>query len=99
MRSIILGASLVALLCAVGCNLAPHQRDKVGGGGVSVNATMPTTENLVEYLNRNAAGLHSDQAITCGNVNIIAEAEQGRVGVDCKMICQAPRNFMMSGVV
>ncbi len=99
MRSILFGASLVALLAAVGCNLAPHQRNSVGGGGTAVNTSMPTAENLVEYLNKNAAGLHSDQALTCGDVNIIVEAEQGRVGIDCKMICQAPRNFLMSGVV
>jgi hypothetical protein len=98
MRSTILGTSLIAFVFAVGCSLAPHQRDSVGGR-TAVNAPAPTVENLVEYLNRNAAGIKPNEALTCGNVNIIVDADAGHVGVDCKMICQAPRNFMMSGVV
>jgi hypothetical protein len=98
MRSIFFGASLIVLL-AVGCNhLIPNRS---GGNGIDPppQAAKPTVENLVEYLNRNAAGIHADQAINCNNVNIIVEADAGRVGIDCKLICQAPRNFMMSGIV
>jgi hypothetical protein len=99
MRSILVGASLVALVFAVGCNLAPHQRNSVGGGGV-VNTATPTVENLVEYLNRNATSIKQDQALVSGNVHIdVDAADAGRFGMDSKMLCQAPRNFLMSGVV
>lgn len=104
MRSIILGASLAVLLFALGCNhLIPHNRP--GEGIEAQNATkqppaLPTADNLVEYLNRNAACLKPDQALTTGFVNIIVDAEnKGRIGIDCKMICQAPRNLMLSGVL
>lgn len=100
MRSIIAATSLFALLLAVGCNLAPHHRDSVGGGGLAKDndTSKLTVESLVEYLNRNAACVKPDQAVTCRNVMINVDAEAGRVGIDCKMICQAPRNFRMSGV-
>lgn len=99
MRSIILGASLVALLFAVGCNLAPHQRNSVGGGGTAVTTATPTVENLVEYLNNNAKHIEPGQALNCTNVTIDVNAEAGRVGITAMMQCQAPRNFLMSGVV
>lgn len=97
MRSIIAATSLVALLVAAGCNLAPHHRDGTGGGP-ALNTATPTVDNLIEYLNKNAACVKPDQAVTCRNVMINVDADGTRVGVDCKMICQAPRNFRMSGV-
>lgn len=98
MRSILFGASVIALVFALGCNLAPHQRDKVGVAD-GRNLQLPTVDNLVKYLNQNAASLKPDQAINSTNVNILVVADKGRVGIDCKMICQAPRNLLMSGVV
>ncbi|HZV07994.1 MAG TPA: hypothetical protein VE999_23120 [Gemmataceae bacterium] len=96
MRSIIVGASLVALLFAVGCNLAPHQRNSVGGGGVPT--ATPTVENLVKYLNANAERLQPGQALNCTNVTIDVSAEAGQGGVSARMQCQPPRNFLMSGL-
>lgn len=100
MRSIIAAASLVALvLVAVGCNhLVPHQRESVSGG-TAANAPPPTVDNLIEYLNKNSDSVKPDQAVTCRNVMINVDAERGRVGIDCKMICQAPRHFRLSGVL
>ena len=98
MRSIIAGGSLVVLMFAVGCNIAPHRRD-LPGGGVAVNTTAPTAENLVEYLNTNAKRIDSRQAITCGNLTIDVNADGQKVGVSGKMLCQTPRNFLLSGVV
>lgn len=96
MRSII-AVALVALLLAIGCNhLVPNQRQSVGAGAAA-NAPTPTVENLVDYLNRNAACVKPDQAVTCKNVMINIEAEY-RIGIDCKMICQAPRHFRLTGV-
>ncbi len=98
MRSIIAVASLVALVLAVGCNhIMPHQREN--SGGTALNAAAPTVDQLIEYLNKNAAAVKPDQAVTCRNVMIDVVAEGGQGGIDCKMICQAPRNFRMSGVV
>ena len=98
MRSIIAGVSLIALLLAVGCNhLMPNQRDSVASGP-AVNSATPTVDNLIEYLNNNAAAVKPDQAITCRNVMIDVHAEGGQGGIDCKMICQAPRHFRLSGV-
>jgi hypothetical protein len=95
MRSIILGTSLVALSCAVGCNLAPHQRNSVGGP--AVNTATPTVENVVKYLNANAERLQAGQALSCTNVTIDVSAEAGQGGISARMLCQAPRNFLMSG--
>lgn len=97
MRSIIAGGSLVVLMFALGCNNAPHIRDL--RGGAAVNTTAPTVENLVGYLNENAKLLQPAEAITCGNVPIDVNADGQKVGVIGKMLCQAPRNFLMSGVV
>jgi hypothetical protein len=96
MRSIIVGASLVALMFAVGCNLAPHQRNSVGGGGV--NTATPTAVNLVDYLNDNAKRIEQSQALICTNVTIDASAEGRQFGITARMQCQAPRNFLMTGL-
>lgn len=99
MRSNIAVAGLGVLLLAVGCNLAPHHRDSVGNGGVAANTPAPTVDNLIEYLNGNAARVKPDQAVTCRNVMINVNADGTNFGVDARMICQAPHNFRMSGVL
>ncbi len=98
MRSIIAAAGLVVLLLVIGCNIAPHRRDG-GGDGIAVNTTTPTATNLVEYLNNNAKGIEPGQAISCTNVTIDVNADGQKIGVGGKMICQTPRNFLLSGVV
>jgi hypothetical protein len=100
MRSIIAGASLVVLLVAVGCNHAPQLRDRPpNGGGVVSNTATPTVENLISYLNYNAKLLEPTQAIRCKDVMIDVNAAGQKVGVNGKMLCQTPRNFLLSGVV
>jgi hypothetical protein len=99
MRSIIAGASLVVLLVTVGCNVAPHRRDLPPSGGGGAPTATPTVENLVGYLNNNAKLLEPTQAISCGNVTIDVTADGQKVGVSGKMLCQTPRNFLLSGVV
>jgi hypothetical protein len=101
MRSIIAGASLVVLLFAVGCNLAPWRRDPPNnpGGGVAPTGATPTVENLVKYLNDNAKLVEPGQAINCTNLTIDINADGSKVGVSSRMICQTPRNFLLSGVI
>lgn len=99
MRSIIAGGSLVVLLVAVGCNIAPHRREKTGGGGIVANTPTPTVENLITYLNQNADRIPPGQAVSSRNVPIDVNADGQKVGVDAKMTCQAPRNFLLRGVV
>lgn len=100
MRSIIAGASVIGLLFAVGCNVAPHRRDSGSGPSNPAPITaMPTVDNLVRYLNDNAKCLQPTQAITCTNVTIDVTADGQKVGVGGKMLCQTPRNFLLSGVV
>jgi len=100
MRSIIVVASLAVLLFALGCNhLIPHKGDQ--GGGAAVNdkpAATPTVENLVQYLNNNAKLIQPGQALNCTNVTIDASADGTQVGISARMQCQAPRNFLLSGV-
>ncbi len=100
MRSIICAASLAALLAILGCNhLVPHQRDQGGGGIVNEKpAATPTVENLVKYLNDNASRIQPGQALNCTNVTIDINADGTRVGISARMQCQAPRNFLLSGV-
>jgi hypothetical protein len=100
MRSIFCASSLAILLAALGCNhLVPHQRDK--GGDAIVNdkpGATPTVENLVAYLNANARLVPPGQALNCTNVTIDITADGRNVGITAMMQCQAPRNFMLSGV-
>jgi hypothetical protein len=99
MRSIIAVASLVALLSVLGCNhLVPHQRDHGGGVATDKPAATPTAESLVQYLNNNAKLIPPDQALNCTNVTIDASADGTQFGISARMQCQAPRNFLLSGV-
>ncbi len=99
MRSIIAVASLVALLSVVGCNhLVPHQRDQGGGVANDKPIQTPTAESLVQYLNNNAKLFPPGQALNCTNVTIDVKAEAGQGGISARMQCQAPRNFLLSGV-
>ena len=97
MRSIIAGGSLVVLLFAVGCNIAPHRRDLGGGSGIAT--ATPTVDKLVEYLNKNAERLQPAQALSCGNITIDVNADGQKFGVGGMMLCQTPRNFLLSGKV
>jgi hypothetical protein len=101
MRSMIAATSLVVLFFAAGCNLAPHHRDLGGGsgGGGMPNTATPTVDNLVKYLNENAKRIDPGQAITCTTVTIDVNADGQKVGVGGKMLCQTPRNFLLSGSV
>jgi hypothetical protein len=100
MRSIIVASSLVALLLILGCkHLVPHQREQVGGAvGNDKPATVPTAEALVKYLNENANRIPPGQALNCKNVTIDVNADAGRFGIRAMMQCQAPRNFLLTGV-
>jgi hypothetical protein len=100
MRSIIVASSLTVLLLALGCNhLVPHQRDQGGGGIVKGKpAPAPTVESLVEYLNNNVKRIPPGQALNSTNVTIDINADGRNVGIGAMMQCQAPRNFMLSGV-
>jgi hypothetical protein len=100
MRSIIGASSLVALLLVLGCNhLVPHQREQVGDAvGKDKPAAAPTAETLVKYLNENAGRIPPGQALNCTNVDIDINADAGRIGISARMQCQAPRNFLLSGV-
>ena len=62
-----------------------------------VNAPAPSSEALVNYLNRNASKL---SIIDCKDLDIDAKA-QGRSAptVRGSMVCQKPRNFRLSGKV
>jgi hypothetical protein len=102
MRSIICATSLVLLIFALGCNLAPHHRGLGGNDGSAVKdnpATTPTVEKLIAYLNNNAQRIPPGQALNCTNVTIDVAAEGGQVGISARMQCQAPRNFLLSGIV
>jgi hypothetical protein len=100
MRSIIAGGSLGVLMFAVGCNIAPHRRDGGPGATAPVAATAPpTVDNLVGYLNNNADAVKAGQAITSGNITIDVNADGQKVGIGGMMLCQTPRNFLLSGKV
>jgi hypothetical protein len=103
MRSTLFAASLGALLSAFGCSLAPHFRGLKDGDAVRPNETpqvkaQPTVENLVAYLNNNANRIQPGQALNCTDVTIDVNADGTRVGINAMMQCQAPRNFLLSGV-
>src|SRR5579884_523199 len=99
MRSIIAVASLVALLSVLGCNhLVPHQRDQGGGVANDKPVATPTAESLVQYLNNNAKLIPPGQALNCTNVTIDIKADAGQGGISARMQCQAPRNFLLSGL-
>ena len=100
MRPIFCTSSLAMLLLALGCNhLVPHQRDKGGDGIVKDQpGPTPTVEALVAYLNANASRVPPGQALNCTNVTIDATADGRSVGISAMMQCQAPRNFMLSGL-
>ena len=90
----------MALLLIIGCNhLVPHQREQ-GGGAVGNDKPIaaPTAESLVKYLNENANRIPPGQALNCTNVTIDANADGTRVGVSAMMQCQAPRNFLLTGL-
>lgn len=99
MRSIIAIASLAALLFALGCNFAPHRRDSVTSGGTVPANEMPTVDKLVKYMNENAKLIAPSQALASQFVNVIADNQVRSGGIDCKMICQAPRNLYFTGVL
>jgi hypothetical protein len=101
MRSLIAGASWVVLMSALGCHvLSPRRPEGPGGGGAAVRPpATPTVENLVEYLNMNAKRIEPGQAVNCTNMTININAAGNTVGVSSMLICQAPRNFRMSGVI
>lgn len=99
MRSIICTASLTVLLLALGCN---HIMPNGSGGSVKdkigKDTPTPTVENLVQYLNENTKRLPSGHALRSKNVTIDASAEGQQVGITARMLCQTPRNFLLSGV-
>jgi hypothetical protein len=99
MRSILTSSALLVVLLAIGCNLAPYRRNDTSTGGAKTSNAAPTAENLVKYLNHNAELVKADQAINCTNLTIDIVADGKPIGVSSRMICQAPRNFRMSGVV
>jgi hypothetical protein len=98
MRSIIAVTALAIVLVAVGCNLAPHRRDP-GGRIPGDPAAVPTVDNLISYLNRNANNLGENQALQCTNLAIDAKADNQSVGLDGMMVCQKPRNFRLTAKV
>ena len=93
MRSIVAGAALGVLSIAVGCNIAPHRRD--ANGRVPVDDALPTTTQLVKYLNDNAKRLADGDALRCTNLSIDAKANGQSVGLGGTMMCQKPRNFRL----
>jgi hypothetical protein len=101
MRSLIAGASMVVLMATVGCHILSPNRPEGPGGGAAVKAptASPTVENLVEYLNNNAKRIEPGQAVNCTNMTINIDQGGNKVGVSSMLVCQAPRNFRMSGVV
>jgi hypothetical protein len=102
MRSTLCTVSLAVLLSALGCNIAPHQRGRLAGDVPErklPETAKPTVENLVAYLNNNAQRIQPGQALNCTNVTIDINADGRRVGIGAMMQCQAPRNFLLSGVI
>jgi hypothetical protein len=100
MRSIIAAATLAVLMLALGCNIAPHRRDNPPSAPAPVaDNAMPMAENLVRYLNANAQRIREGEAISCANVPIDVHADGQRVGVNGKLMCQAPRNFRLTAVL
>lgn len=101
MRSLIAGASMVVLMATVGCHILSPNRSEGPGGSAAVKAptATPTVENLVEYLNNNAKRIEPGQAVNCTNMTINIDQGGNKVGVSSMLVCQAPRNFRMSGVV
>src|SRR5689334_25395895 len=98
MRSIIAGMGLAVLVLTVGCDvLAPHKRN---GGGQGKDADIaqlppPSTEALVQYMNRNAALLRPGEALKCTKLKIDCKADGRTFGLDGSMMCAKPRNFRL----
>jgi hypothetical protein len=100
MRSILAVASLGAVLLVVGCNvLKPHAGGGIGGGGVVKDNAMPKVEDLVRYLNDNAAKIGPDDGLKGLNLEIDCKADRQNVGLVGDMICQKPRNFRLQAKV
>jgi hypothetical protein len=96
MRSIIAGMGLAVLLSAVGCNvMAPHRRGDGGQGKDVVVDQPPSTEALVQYMNRNAQLLKPGEALKCTKLEINCKADGRPVGLDGSMMCAKPRNFRL----
>lgn len=55
--------------------------------------TAPTTEQLTDYLNKNAALL---KTLRCDEVRVTCRQGIQAVDLDARMICQQPRNFRMT---
>lgn len=91
MRQFFAGLSLAALL-TTGCSSAPGMRNQ--DVPVAHAAPAPTVPQLVTYLNDNARRV---QAIQCNHVALDCEQGMQRVGIDCVMACQKPRNFRLKG--
>jgi hypothetical protein len=86
----------LALLVAAGCHNWPHLRDKGGSGDGLARLDRPTPEQLVQYLNRNAAKV---QGLECRQVSIDAKQGGQTAGLDALLVCQKPRDFRLVGRV
>jgi hypothetical protein len=95
--SAVLGLGAVLLLS--GCadskwSIFRHQQDSAQ---LMARQQPPTAEQLVAYLNRNAAQIHS---LVCSNVDLDCKQGIQQFHIRSKLACQKPRNFrMMADVV
>jgi hypothetical protein len=84
--------ALALVLASSGCDYWRRQFNNNNGDQGRIPAEVPPVEQLVSYLNDNAARV---KAIECSSLQM--EAKQGLqgVGLEGSMVCEKPRNFRL----
>jgi hypothetical protein len=92
MRFVAAGLGVCALIVLAGCNtfgfLRPEQQSR-GGGSLT---EPPSKEALVKYLNDNSERV---QTLRCNDLDLTCSMGIQTAGLQGKMICQRPRNFLL----
>jgi hypothetical protein len=84
---------LALVLASSGCDYWRRQFNSGGGGDQGrIPAEVPPVEQIVTYLNDNAARI---KAVQCNTVQIDAKQGLQGVGLDGIMVCEKPRNFRL----
>lgn len=96
MRHVLIGFALTGLLIA-GCNQFQAYRGSTPPPQVATApAAVPTAEQLVNYVNANAARI---QTLKCDDLDLDAKQGHQPVGLRGWMVCQKPRSFRMGAKV
>lgn len=90
---LVCGLGPAAILLLTGCNSWPHMRgDGKSAPAARVASSVPTSGDLVAYLNDNARRM---QSLECRELMLDASHRLQTVGLTGQMACQKPKNFRM----